>query len=118
MTTIETDGSRARSSASISKPSRSGNFRSSRMSSRSTCCLASWMASHPSDASKMAASPCEPLFTEAVAKKVYYGPVDFRRESEPYMTLSMAGTGSDTGVSVAEVNLKLIWDVVSQIKVG
>jgi signal transduction histidine kinase len=60
----------------------------------------------------------EPKFTEAAARKVYYGPVYFRRESEPYMTLSLAGTGRDAGVSVAEVNLKLIWEVVSQIKVG
>jgi signal transduction histidine kinase len=60
----------------------------------------------------------DPKFTEAVARKVYYGPVYFRRESEPYMTLALAGTRKDAGVSIAEVNLKLIWDVVSQIKVG
>jgi len=60
----------------------------------------------------------EPKFTEAVKKKIYYGPVYFRRESEPYMTLSLAGTRRDAGVSIAEVNLKLIWDVVSKIKVG
>jgi signal transduction histidine kinase len=60
----------------------------------------------------------EPKFTEAVKNKVYYGPVYFRRESEPYMTLSLAGTRRDAGVSIAEVNLKLIWDVVSKIKVG
>jgi hypothetical protein len=60
----------------------------------------------------------DPKFTEAVAKKVYYGPVYFRRQSEPYMTLSVAGTRLDAGVSVAEVGIKLIWDVVSQIKVG
>jgi signal transduction histidine kinase len=60
----------------------------------------------------------KPEFTQAVAKKVYYGPVYFRRESEPYMTLSLAGTRRDTGVSIAQVNLKLIWDVVSKIKVG
>jgi two-component system, NtrC family, sensor kinase len=60
----------------------------------------------------------DPKFMEAVAHKVYYGPVYFRRESEPYMTLAIAGTRRDAGVSVAEVNLKLIWDVVSQIKVG
>jgi hypothetical protein len=60
----------------------------------------------------------DPKFTEAMARKVYYGPVYFRRESEPYMTLAIAGTRRDAGVSVAEVNLKLIWDVVSQIKVG
>ncbi|MCA1468560.1 HAMP domain-containing protein [Bradyrhizobium sp. IC3195] len=60
----------------------------------------------------------DPKFTEAVARKVYYGPVYFRRESEPYMTLALAGARKDAGVSIAEVNLKLIWDVVSQIKVG
>jgi signal transduction histidine kinase/putative methionine-R-sulfoxide reductase with GAF domain len=67
----------------------------------------------------------DPKFTEPMAKfddptaqKVYYGPVYFRRESEPYMTLSLAGTRRGAGVSIAEVNLKLIWDVVSQIKVG
>src|SRR6476646_8998394 len=60
----------------------------------------------------------EPKFAEAVKNKVYYGPVYFRRESEPYMTLSLAGTRRDAGVSIAEVNLKLIWDVVSRIKVG
>ncbi len=60
----------------------------------------------------------DPRFAEAVAKKAWYGPVYFRRESEPYMTLALAGTRRDAGVSVAEVNLKFIWDVVSQIKVG
>jgi hypothetical protein len=77
-----------------------------------------------SDASKCRETPAdadmsrEPKFTEAVAKKVYYGPVYFRRESEPYMTLSIANTRQDAGVSVAEVNLKLIWDVVTQMKIG
>ena len=60
----------------------------------------------------------KPEFTQAVAHKVYFGPVYFRRESEPYMTLSLAGTRRDTGVSITQVNLKLIWDVVSKIKVG
>jgi signal transduction histidine kinase len=60
----------------------------------------------------------DPKFAEAVAKKVFYGSVYFRRESEPYMTLSLAGTRRDAGVSVAEVNLKLIQDVINAIKVG
>ena len=34
------------------------------------------------------------------------------------MTLALTGTRRDAGVSGAEVNLKLIWDVVSQLKVG
>ena len=32
------------------------------------------------------------------------------------MTLSLSGTRRDTGVSIAQVNLKLIWDVLSKIK--
>jgi signal transduction histidine kinase len=60
----------------------------------------------------------ETPFMEAMAHKVYYGPVYFRRDSEPYMILALAGARRDTGVSVAHVNLKLIWDVVSEIKVG
>ncbi|MGH7409274.1 MAG: GAF domain-containing protein, partial [Candidatus Methylomirabilales bacterium] len=47
-----------------------------------------------------------------------FSPVYFRKESEPYMTLAMAGSREDAGVTVAEVNLKFIWDVVSQIKIG
>lgn len=57
-------------------------------------------------------------FKVALANKVYYGPVNFRRGSEPFMTLAVAGTRRDAGVSVAEVNLTHIWDVVHQIKVG
>ena len=60
----------------------------------------------------------QPRFTEAMAHRVYYGPVYFRRESEPYMTLAVGGTRRDAGVSAAEVNLKFIWDVISQIRVG
>ena len=55
----------------------------------------------------------DPRFAEAVKSKVYYGPIYFRRESEPYMSLALAGTRRDSGVSIAEVNLKLIWDVVA-----
>ncbi len=58
------------------------------------------------------------IFTETVAHGVYYGPIYFRRESEPYMAIAVGGARRDSGVSVAEVNLKFIWDVVSQIKVG
>src|SRR5262249_6792545 len=57
-------------------------------------------------------------FTEAVAHGVYYGPVYLRRQTAPYMTLSLAGTGRDAGVSVAEVSLTLVWDLVRELKVG
>ena len=59
-----------------------------------------------------------PLFTEALKDKIWFGPVYFRRGSEPYMTIAVAHSGRDPGVTVAEVNLKLIWDVVSSIKIG
>jgi signal transduction histidine kinase/CheY-like chemotaxis protein len=60
----------------------------------------------------------EAKFKEALVNKVYYGPVYFRRGTEPFMTLAMAGARRDAGVSVAEVNLTHIWDVVNQIRVG
>jgi hypothetical protein len=50
----------------------------------------------------------EAKFTETTAKKIYYGPVYLRRELEPYMTLGLAGTRYDAGVSVVELNLKLM----------
>jgi len=60
----------------------------------------------------------EPAVVEAIARRVYYGPVYFRRGSEPYFTLALASGRRNGGVAVAEVNLIYVWDVVSQIKVG
>jgi len=57
-------------------------------------------------------------FVEAMARKTYFSPVYFRKESEPYITIAMAGAGEDAGVVAAEANLKFIWDVVSNLKVG
>jgi signal transduction histidine kinase/CheY-like chemotaxis protein len=60
----------------------------------------------------------DPSFVGAVSNKVYYGPVDFRVGSEPYMTLALAGVRRDAGVSVVTVNLKFIRDVISQLNLG
>ena len=60
----------------------------------------------------------DPKFLQARAGKVYFGPVYFRQESEPHMTIAVAGSGDQAGVTVVEVNLKFIRDVVSQIEVG
>src|SRR5690349_1881393 len=57
-------------------------------------------------------------FVEAKRNRVHYGPVRFRYDSEPYMTIAIAGPRSDAGVTIAEVDLQRVWDVVSQIKVG
>jgi signal transduction histidine kinase/ActR/RegA family two-component response regulator len=60
----------------------------------------------------------EATFIQAMANKVYYGPVYFIDESQPYMTIAMAGVRPEYGVIVGQVNLTFIWDVVSQIQVG
>ena len=59
-----------------------------------------------------------PAFTEAKSHHVWFSPVYFRKESEPYMTLAMAREGRNAGVTVAEINLKLIWDVITGLKIG
>lgn len=50
--------------------------------------------------------------------QLWYGEVRYYRDSEPYLTVAMSGNRPSVGVVVAEVNLKLIWDVISAIKVG
>jgi hypothetical protein len=60
----------------------------------------------------------EPKFVEAKANKRYLSPVYFRKESEPYLTVAIAGTGRSVGVTVAEVNLKVIQDMVAATRVG
>jgi GAF domain-containing protein/anti-sigma regulatory factor (Ser/Thr protein kinase) len=59
-----------------------------------------------------------PAFTGAKANRIWFSPVYFRKESEPYMTLAMAREGRKAGVTVAEINLKLIWDVITGLKIG
>ncbi|HJQ59763.1 MAG TPA: GAF domain-containing protein [Vineibacter sp.] len=57
-------------------------------------------------------------FKEIQTKPVWYSPVYLRKDSEPYMSVSLARTGRRSGATVAEVNLKLIREVVHSIKVG
>ncbi len=59
----------------------------------------------------------EAAFVGAKANKVWFGPVYFRKESEPYLTIAIAH-GGNSGVTIAEVNLKPIFFVISGIKVG
>ncbi len=58
-----------------------------------------------------------PRFTETRNGATWYGPVYFRKESEPYMALAIPH-GKGGAVTAVEVNLKFIWDVVSQIRIG
>jgi adenylate cyclase len=59
-----------------------------------------------------------PAVIGARSDRVWFGPVTFHGGSEPFMTIAVAGNRSAVGVAVAEVNLKFIWDVISQIQVG
>ena len=60
----------------------------------------------------------EPAFRNAKRGQPWHGPVYFRKETEPYMTIAMRSGGDAGPVTVADVNLKFIWDVVSRIKIG
>ena len=50
-------------------------------------------------------------------KADWFGPVQFRKDTEPYMAIARPAGGGG-GVTVADVNLKFVWDVVSRIKIG
>src|SRR5262249_18999384 len=60
----------------------------------------------------------DPKFTVPMSGKTYFSPVYFRKETEPYMTIAVRGNSEASGVTVAEVNLKFMWDVISRIKFG
>ena len=62
--------------------------------------------------------PDDPRFTVARTGKTYFGPVYFRKETEPYMAIAMRSGREGAGVTAVEVNLKFIWEVVQQIKIG
>jgi len=57
----------------------------------------------------------EAAFRQAEKDKPWYGPVTFRKETEPYMQIAVRAGDM---VTVADVNLKFIWDVITRIKVG
>jgi signal transduction histidine kinase/HAMP domain-containing protein len=60
-------------------------------------------------------------FKQARQGKSYFGPVYFVRGSEPYMTIAVPierYAGDVIGVLQAEVNLKYVGDVVSNITIG
>jgi len=60
----------------------------------------------------------DPVFTAPTPSQPWYGPVTFRKETEPYMTIAVRSGGPKGPVTWADVNLKFMWDVISRIKVG
>ena len=59
-----------------------------------------------------------PVFIQAAPGRPYFGPVEFLRDLEPHMAISVAGTRRATGVSVAQINLRFIWDLVREVRIG
>jgi len=57
-------------------------------------------------------------YAEARAGKTYFGDVHFVDQTEPYMTVAVPSAVRDGTVVLAEVNLKFVQTVVSQIEVG
>ena len=57
----------------------------------------------------------DPAVVNAKSDKTWFGPVTFRKETEPYMQIAVR---AGNAVTVADVNLKFIWDVITRIKVG
>jgi adenylate cyclase len=60
----------------------------------------------------------DPAVTGARSDHIWYGPVTLHEGSEPHMTVAIAGAREMNGVTIAEINLKFIWDVISAIHVG
>ena len=57
-----------------------------------------------------------PRFTETRKGQTWFSPVYFRLASEPYLTVAVPGAGGS--VVFAEMNLKLMWEAISEIRVG
>ena len=60
----------------------------------------------------------DPAVKGAKPGQTWFGPVYFRKETEPYISIAVRSGGDAGAVTVAEVNLKFIWDVVTRIKIG
>jgi len=60
----------------------------------------------------------DPSVLGARSDRIWYGPVTLHEGSEPHMTIAVAGARASNGVTIAEINLKLIWDVISAIHIG
>ena len=58
-----------------------------------------------------------PAFTHPRKGETWFGPVEFRKGTEPYMTMAIAQMGGG-GTVFADVNLKFIWELISRIRAG
>jgi PAS domain S-box-containing protein len=59
-----------------------------------------------------------PAFAAAKSGKTHFSPVYLRNQGEPHMTIAVPSGEYAVEVTVAEVNLRALWDVISRIRVG
>lgn len=57
-------------------------------------------------------------YTTARRQGRHVGPIYFQDGSEPYVTIHVGGASARQGSVAADVNLKLIWDMVAAIRIG
>jgi signal transduction histidine kinase len=60
----------------------------------------------------------DPRFVQTRIGRAYFGPVSFRNESEPSLDVAVPWGEGAPEVAAAEVDLRAMWQVISQIHVG
>src|SRR5262249_52312810 len=60
----------------------------------------------------------DPSFTETVAQGVWYSPAYYRGDAQPFMSIAMSHSGRDAGVTVAEINLSFLADLINAVQAG
>ena len=59
-----------------------------------------------------------PAFIAALNDGAYYSPTYFKDGSEPYLTLAVRDAAPSSSVTLAEVNLKFVGDLIREIRFG
>ncbi|HUC12152.1 MAG TPA: ATP-binding protein [Stellaceae bacterium] len=60
----------------------------------------------------------DPCVVQAEKTGVCFGPVYFRNQSEPFMTIAVKHDGHQAGVTLANIDLRFIWDLIGRMHVG
>lgn len=60
----------------------------------------------------------DPRFVEARKRGSYVGLLYFKKQSEPYVSLAISHAGPRPSVTVAEVNVKYLWEFIDTVRVG
>jgi signal transduction histidine kinase len=60
----------------------------------------------------------DPRFIEGSANRIWFSPIFFAGGANPFMSIAIAHSGRDTGVTVADVDLRFLSDIVGSIQAG